>query len=74
MGKLQEWSGKLMLKEYKLSAYQDYGPLENKEHIRLARNKVTGKMCVKKILGKEQREIVDFRRNNDCVCFPKIRR
>lgn len=61
-----------MLKEYKLSAYQDYGPLENKEHIRLARNKVTGKMCVKKILGKEQREIVDFRRNNDCVCFPKI--
>lgn len=61
-----------MLKEYKLSTYQDYGPLGNKEHIHLVRNKISGKISVKKNLGKEQREIIEFRKKNVCVYFPEI--
>lgn len=61
-----------MLKEYKLSAYQDYGPLGSKEHIHLVRSKITGKVCIKKIVGKEQCEIIDFRRMHSSVYFPQI--
>lgn len=61
-----------MLKEYKLSVYQDYGPLGNKEHIHLVRNKMTGKISVKKILGKDQRELIAFRRNHCSIYFPEI--
>lgn len=61
-----------MFKEYKLSTYQDYGPLGNKEHIHLVRSRITGKICVKKILGKDQREMIDFRKNHGSVYFPDI--
>ena len=36
--------------DYKLSMYQDYGPLGEKKHIRLVRNKTNGQICVKKII------------------------
>ena len=61
-----------MLKEYKLSVYHDYGPLENKEQVRLIRNKITGKVCVKKILNREQQDIIKFRVENNSLYFPQI--
>ena len=61
-----------MLTEYKLSAYQDYGPLGNKEHIHLVRSKITGKICVKKIFGKEQNAIIQFRKKNCSPYFPQV--
>ena len=61
-----------MLTEYKLSAYQDYGPLGNKEHIHLVRNKNTGKMCVKKICAREQKTILEFRKKNSSAYFPQV--
>lgn len=61
-----------MRKEYRLSAYQDYGPLETKEQVHLLRNKITGKICVKKTLSKEQQEIVQFRVNNQSSWFPQV--
>lgn len=61
-----------MLAEYKLSAYQDYGALGNKENIHLVRNKNTGKICVKKVLGKEQESIIQFRKKNSSPYFPQV--
>lgn len=61
-----------MLTEYKLSAYQDYGPLGNKEHIHLVRNRSTGRICLKKVLGKEQRAIIQFRKKNSSSYFPQV--
>ena len=61
-----------MINEYKLSAYQDYGPLGNKEHIHLVRNKNTGKICIKKILGKEQSAIIQFRKKYSSTYFPQV--
>lgn len=58
--------------EWKLSEYQDYGPLEKKENIHLVRNKVTGEICIKKIMEPMQEEVIDFRKSNSSEYFPKI--
>ena len=61
-----------MQKEYRLSVYQDYGPLENKAYIHLVRNKNTGKLCVKKNFDREQKDIVEFRQKNSSSYFPEV--
>lgn len=58
--------------EWKLSEYQDYGPLEKKENIHLVRNKVTGEICIKKILEPMQEEVINFRKANSSEFFPKL--
>lgn len=57
---------------YRLSEYQVYGTLGNKENIYLARNKKNGKICVKKQLDKSQKEIVEFRKTSHSPYFPKL--
>lgn len=60
------------LEEYRLSDYQDYGPLGKKENIILVRNRNTGKICVKKTLDKSQKEIVEFRKLVQSDFFPVL--
>ena len=69
---MQEWIFRKMQKEYKLSIYQDYGPLEEKEHIHLVRNKNNGKLCIKKFFDREQKDIVEFRKKNTSWYFPQV--
>lgn len=61
-----------LFEELKLSEYQDYGPLEKKENIHLVRNKVSGEICIKKILEPMQEEVLDFRKANSSPYFPKV--
>lgn len=61
-----------LFEELKLSEYQDYGPLEKKENIHLVRNKVSGEICIKKILEPMQEEVLDFRKANGSPYFPKV--
>ena len=58
--------------DYKLSMYQDYGPLGEKHHIRLVRNNTNGQICVKKIIDYTQHEVLDFRRKNNSSYFPRL--
>lgn len=58
--------------EFRLSEYQDYGRLAQKDHIHLVRHKVTGKICVKKQLESMQKEVQEFRRSNPSEYFPKV--
>ena len=58
--------------DYKLSVYQDYGPLGGKSYIRLVRNKINGQICVKKTIDYTQHEVLDFRRKNNSSYFPRL--
>lgn len=58
--------------DYKLSIYQDLGLLGTKEHIRLVRNKKTGQICVRKTVDYTQQDVVEFRRKNSSLYFPKL--
>ena len=58
--------------DYKLSIYQDLGLLGTKEHIRLVRNKKTGQICVKKTVDYTQQDVIEFRRKNSSLYFPKL--
>lgn len=58
--------------EYRLYKYQDYGTLGAKEHIKLVRNKETGRICVKKMLDYTQRDVLEFRQRNCSPYFPKV--
>ena len=58
--------------DYKLSMYQDYGPLGEKHHIRLVRNNTTGQICVKKTIDYTQQDVLEFRRKNNSSYFPKL--
>ncbi|MBQ8803870.1 MAG: serine/threonine protein kinase [Tyzzerella sp.] len=61
-----------LAEEYKISVYQDYGPLATKEHIRLVRNKQTGQICVKKVIDYTQRDVIEFRRKSTNSYFPQL--
>lgn len=58
--------------EYKLSMYQDYGPLSGKNHIHLVRNVQDGSLCVKKILDRELENVIVFRKNNPNEFLTKV--
>lgn len=58
--------------EFRLSEYQDFGKLTQKDHIHLVRHRATGKICVKKQLESMQKEVQEFRRSNPCEYFPKV--
>ena len=57
---------------YKLSMYKDYGPLGEKEHIRLVKNIKSGKICVQKIMDGIQSDIIDFRTKDLSLYFPEL--
>lgn len=61
-----------LIGKYKLSDYQEYGLLGNKENIYLVRNRNTGKICVKKVLDQSQKEIIEFRKENSSCFFPQL--
>ncbi len=58
--------------EYRLYKYQDHGTLGTKEHIKLVRDKETGRVCVKKILDYTQRDVLEFRKRNCSRYFPQV--
>lgn len=58
--------------QYKLAQYEDFGPLGSKEHIHLVRDKRSGKMCVKKEIEPAQKEIIEFRRKQNSMYYPRI--
>lgn len=58
--------------EYRLSRYKDYGPLQEKEHVRLVRNEQTGVIFIKKVVDKEQKIIYEFLKKNPDSHWPKI--
>ena len=58
--------------KYRLSEYQDYGPLGEKEHVHLLRHRCSGKICVKKYLEPALKDVVNFRKNSDSPYFPKL--
>ena len=49
--------------DYKLSMYQDYGPLGEEHHIRLVRNNANGQICVKKIIKLSELEKFFYAKN-----------
>lgn len=57
---------------YRLSGYQDYGPLETKDHIHLVRAKNSGKICVKKTLDTSLKDVIDLRMCTKTPYFPAI--
>lgn len=57
---------------YRMSLYQDYGPLGAKEHIRLVRNQENGQICVKKEVDSTQQDVMAFRQNNHSSYFPEL--
>lgn len=73
-----EWKSKdkiemSLLDEYKLYTYQDYGPLQTKDHIHLVRNQIDGQIYIKKILDVEKKQIYDFLKENPSLYIPKIK-
>lgn len=58
--------------DYKMSIYQDYGPLGVKDYIRLVRNKKTGEICVRKNVDYTQQDVINFRKNSNSSYFPKL--
>ena len=73
-----EWKSKdkiemNLLDEYKLYTYQDYGPLQTKDHIHLVRNQIDGQIYIKKILDVEKKQIYDFLKENPNLYIPKIK-
>ena len=61
-----------VVEDYKLSMYQDYGPLGEKHHIRLVRNNTTGQICVKKTIDYTQHDVLEFRKKNNSSYFPRL--
>ncbi len=59
--------------EYRLSTYKDFGPLDGKEKIRLARSETDGTICVKKTLQPESLAIYTFLKEHPSPYFPRIR-
>lgn len=58
--------------QYKLAQYEDFGQLGSKAHIHLLRDKRNGKICVKKEIEPEQKEIIEFRRKQRSMYYPQI--
>ncbi len=57
---------------YRMSLYQDYGPLGTKEHVRLVRNQENGQICVKKEVDSTQQDVIAFRQKNHSSYFPEL--
>lgn len=58
--------------EYRMSKYQDYGPLEENRHIHLVRNTENGKLCVRKEYDYVQEPIIKYRKQNPCEYFAEV--
>lgn len=58
--------------EYYLSEYQDLGLLHQDKTLHLLRNRVTGVICVKKIMHIEQRDIFQFLKEHPSPYIPQI--
>ena len=58
--------------EYRLSMYRDYGPLQSKEHVRLVRGELNGKIYVKKIMDTDRKPVFDYLKANPSPYIPVI--
>ena len=61
-----------LTEEYRLSTYRDHGSLQSKEHIRLVRNELSGRLYVKKILEADKKPVFDFLKAHPELQIPKI--
>lgn len=58
--------------QYKLDQYEDFGQLGSKAHIHLIRDKRSGKICVRKEMELTQKEIIEFRKQQNCTYYPQV--
>lgn len=58
--------------EYRLSEYEDLGPLDGNNKIHLKRNRINGVICVEKHVPLEKYEIYTFLKNNPSCFIPYI--
>lgn len=61
-----------LAEEYRLSMYRDYGPLQSKEHVRLVRDELSGKIYVKKIMDTDRKQVFDYLKANPSHYIPVI--
>lgn len=61
-----------LLEEYQLSTYQDYGPLQSKEHVRLVRNHLNGKIFIKKEMPADKKAIFEFLKEYPQKNIPQV--
>ena len=61
-----------LAEEYRLSVYQDLGKLADKEQVHIVRNKVTGRICVRKYVALELADIYEFLQTNQSPYLPVI--
>lgn len=65
-------TGMTPAEEYILSEYQDLGSLNENPDVHIVRNKIDGRICVKKSVRSEQRGIYEFFRNTHNTYIPRI--
>ncbi len=58
--------------QYKLAQYEDFGQLGSKSHIHLVRDKRSGKICVRKETELTQKEVIEFRKQQNCIYYPQV--
>ncbi len=58
--------------EYRLSQYHDLGKLNEKEHIRLKRNRLYGTICVEKRVSVGLKSVYDFLKEHPTEHIPQI--
>ena len=61
-----------LAEEYRLSQYEERGPLNGNERVRLVRNSITGKIAVKKCMDIGQKPVYDFLKNHCSRYTPEI--
>ena len=49
-----------LVEEYRLSEYQDFGMLTDKEQVHIVRNRVNGQIAVRKIVSSDRLQIYAF--------------
>ena len=65
-------TGMTPAEEYILSEYQDLGSLNENPDVHIVRNKIDGRICVKKSVRSEQQGIYEFFRNTHNTYIPRI--
>ena len=61
-----------LVEEYRLSEYQDFGMLTDKEQVHIVRNRVNGQIAVRKIVSSDRLQIYAFLQKNPNPFLPVI--
>ena len=61
-----------LVEEYRLSEYQDFGMLTDKEQVHIVRNRVNGQIAVRKIVSSDRLQIYAFLQKNQNPFLPVI--